>query len=465
MSEGGGVSPTQEAETTLSESASSVSSHSDRNRTGVDRTANTSTSDVMDLGKLIKKPKTTSKAWKYFKVYERDHSRVRCCLEGCKKPDLRISDSSTGHLTRHLEVHHRDFVKETKESEIRQYLDKNDTDAAMNVSGSKRTMDDHVTRHHAPNFLTYAVMWIAMTYQPLCTMVDFFFRRMCQALNPKAGKEIEIGKDGLKTAILNQAAEVKVLLERFLKGQWFALTLDGWTSIQGISYLGVTIHWISDSWTICSCALGCFAKSGRSAAVDYLNELNRVLEKYGLDFTTFVAAVTDTEATMNLFGKLLVQESLQRGGGLFWNGCVAHILELTTGIAFSDTPLSQETMKKCRALVGFFNGSSNATAALLLIQTSLNIRALQVIADVATRWWSTWMMCQRLIYLRPYMNIMVTNGHLSATTMLTDPQWSIVQDIVHLLEPFMVVQKQLEGEKYVTISLVPYLIWKVVLVI
>ena len=58
MSEGGGVSPPQEAETTLSESASRVSSHSFLNRTGVGRTANTSTSDIMDLGKLIKKTKT-----------------------------------------------------------------------------------------------------------------------------------------------------------------------------------------------------------------------------------------------------------------------------------------------------------------------------------------------------------------------------------------------------------------------
>lgn len=143
---------------------------------------------------------------------------------------------------------------------------------------------------------------------------------------------------------------------------------------------------------------------------------------------------------------------------------MAHLLELTTGIAFDDTPDSQETMKKSRALVGHFNGSTNATAILLQIQTSLGVRALQVIADVATRWWSTWMMCQRLLYLRPYLNIMITRNQLTRTTNLTDAQWAIVQDIVHLLEPFMVVQKQLEGEKYVTISLVPYLIWKVCII-
>ena len=414
-----------------------------------------------DLGRLIKKPNTSSSHWKNFKVYEKDHSKVRCLVPGCKHPEFKINDSSTGHLIRHNHTYHREDEKKSAETEVRQFHMEKNSNELSNLSGSKRDMDGFVTRHHAPNFLMYAVIWIAMTYQPLCTMVDFFFRQMCLSLNPKAQKEVAVGKDGLKFAILKQAAEVKVLLEIMLKGQFFSLTLDGWTSIQGISYLGVTIHWISDNWTMCSCALGCFAKSGKSAAVDYLAEVVTVLERFDLEFSTFVAAVTDTEATMNLFGKLLVAESLQRGGGLFWHGCVDHLLELTTGIAFDDTPGSQETMKKCRALVGHFNGSTQAIASLRETQISLGIKALMVIADVVTRWWSTWMMCQRLVFLRPYLTVMVATQKLSATFMLTEPQWGIVQEIVHILEPFMIVQKQLEGEKYVTISLVPYLIWKV----
>lgn len=154
----------------------------------------------------------------------------------------------------------------------------------------------------------------------------------------------------------------------------FSTTMDGWTSLQAISYLGLTIHWISDDWKLRSTALGCFAKTGRSRAEDYVTECKRVLDKFGLNFTMFVCMVTDTEATMNAFGKLLTAESLQHGGGLSWHGCFCHIIELTTGIAFDDTPHSENTMKSARALVGHFSHSTQANDLLLAIQTSLGRR-------------------------------------------------------------------------------------------
>lgn len=38
---------------------------------------NSGSSEVPDLGRLIKKPNTTSTHWKNFKVYENNHSKVR----------------------------------------------------------------------------------------------------------------------------------------------------------------------------------------------------------------------------------------------------------------------------------------------------------------------------------------------------------------------------------------------------
>ena len=44
---------------------------------------------------------------------------------------------------------------------------------------------------------------------------------------------------------------------------------------------------------------------------------------------------------------------------------------------------------------------------------------------------------------------------------LSADHWSIIVDTCAVLEPFMFAQKLLEGETYVTISLVPYLIFKI----
>jgi len=45
-------------------------------------------------------------------------------------------------------------------------------------------------------------------------------------------------------------------------------------------------------------------------------------------------------------------------------------------------------------------------------------------------------------------------------TDLTDRQWDIIVDLHFLLKPFMIAQCLLEGEVYVAVSLVPYMIYK-----
>ncbi len=76
-----------------------------------------------------------------------------------------------------------------------------------------------------------------------------------------------------------------------------------------------------------------------------------------------VAVVTDTEATMISAGRLIVANSARVGGRTRWHGCVDHSLELVTGIALKDLPVSEGTMSACRTLINFFNSSSQASKA------------------------------------------------------------------------------------------------------
>jgi hypothetical protein len=43
----------------------------------------------------------------------------------------------------------------------------------------------------------------------------------------------------------------------------------------------------------------------------------------------------------------------------------------------------------------------------------------------------------------------------------TNAQWVVVKDTTALLEPFMCAQRLLEGECYVTISMIAYIVWKI----
>ena len=118
-----------------------------------------------------------------------------------------------------------------------------------------------------------------------------------------------------------------------------------------------------------------------------------------------------------------------------------------------------ECMKSARALVGHFNSSSQASCDLLDVQN--RVTPLTIIQDVATRWWSTYMMISRLIELKDSFQALVQRDVMDEEINLTEEQWDALVDIKALLEPFMIVQKVLEGQKYPTASLVPYLIKKV----
>jgi hypothetical protein len=71
----------------------------------------------------------------------------------------------------------------------------------------------------------------------------------------------------------------------------------------------------------------------------------------------------------------------------------------------------------------------------------------------------TYSMVERLLRLKMYFAILQEEGDLDSN--LTDQQWKIIADLKVLLQPFMITQKLLEGEAYVTISLVTYMIYKI----
>jgi hypothetical protein len=121
--------------------------------------------------------------------------------------------------------------------------------------------------------------------------------------------------------------------------------------------------------------------------------------------------------------------------------------------------MSEGALKACHNLVNYFNSSSQAMKKLLGKQVvGRAVKPVQV-QDVTTRWWSTYTMCERLLRLKLYLNLMQDGGDLTCN--LTESQWCILSDLHILLRPFMIAQKLMEGEAYVTISLIPYMIYKI----
>jgi hypothetical protein len=78
-----------------------------------------------------------------------------------------------------------------------------------------------------------------------------------------------------------------------------------------------------------------------------------------------------------------------------------------------------------------------------------NYVPLKVVTDVVTRWWSTYSMIDRLLWLQVPISILIARNHCPG---LSDDDWKYLREIGDVLKPFMKAQRMLEGEKYVTSS-------------
>jgi hypothetical protein len=84
-----------------------------------------------------------------------------------------------------------------------------------------------------------------------------------------------------------------------------------------------------------------------------VNYAQQQMEAFHLHYSYKTCVVTDTEATMVAAGRKFVEHSEGQNGRIGWHGCVDHLLELITGIAFTDSPKTMGTMSACHPTVNF----------------------------------------------------------------------------------------------------------------
>ena len=116
---------------------------------------------------------------------------------------------------------------------------------------------------------------------------------------------------------------------------------------------------------------------------------------------------------------------------------------------------------KTKAYIHHFNHSSQTTEKLIQAQNLLtNVyegKCVGVVDNVVTRWWSTHDAIERIVHLKEAIHLMRVNSELDKLKdELTDDDWSNLKQILCALKPFKVGQQLLEGQKYVTVSALPF---------
>ena len=124
-------------------------------------------------------------------------------------------------------------------------------------------------------------------------------------------------------------------------------------------------------------------------------------------------------------------------------------------------------MKKLRSIVGYFEKSTQATSKLLNFQSKSDVkeykeqpRPKKLLQDVVTRWWSTYRMLRRARFLKKAIMGLLAAEEVSCDTMSAS-EWAILHQIEITLETMAHFQRVLEGEYYVTASLVPIAVYQI----
>ena len=124
-------------------------------------------------------------------------------------------------------------------------------------------------------------------------------------------------------------------------------------------------------------------------------------------------------------------------------------------------------MKHAREIVQYFNKSTQATKKMKDQQQEASLakysgQPKNILQDVKTRWWLTYGMLKRLQFLREAISHYVVDNPQESNLMnLTPEEWRICHQVEVTLQTIAFWQRILEGEKYVTGSLVPVAIFTI----
>jgi hypothetical protein len=111
-----------------------------------------------------------------------------------------------------------------------------------------------------------------------------------------------------------------------------SLALDGWSSTNGHSFLGLTCYYISDDWKLKEVLLGFEEVDGSHTGWNLAQIVEKILLKHNL--THRLLAITADNASNNATLRRSLQEALQ-SKSVNWNAeamsvnCLAHVLNLS----------------------------------------------------------------------------------------------------------------------------------------
>jgi hypothetical protein len=227
-----------------------------------------------------------------------------------------------------------------------------------------------------------------------------------------------------------------------------AITHDTWTSMATQSFFTLTAHYITVNWELKTVVLETTRMEGSHTSDHIAETLMQCKKKWVFPQPT---AVTDDAANEKKAFSILKWLRL---------GCFGHRISNTVKKGMSDKQVDR-ILGKARNCVTFFHCSTSMTD-LLMTKQSMLLRGQAIghilINDIATRWNYKYYMLKRLCEQTPAISAVAMDDTIPkvAKTKLRNfvfdtAEYSIVEKLVEILEPFEMATKSVTAEKCPTL--------------
>ncbi|KAG8450570.1 hypothetical protein GDO86_003006 [Hymenochirus boettgeri] len=409
--------------------------------------------------KLVAHPRAKSKVWKYFGF---DTNADGCILQW-KKIYCRICmaqiaySGNTSNLSYHLEKNHPDEFCEFVKSNTEQMREAFATAfSKLKPESSQQVVHDTLIMKNSHSFEN----------KKLLDMTSAVISLICEGMFPASILDEPTFKNLLKTAdpryefpsrkyICTRVLPEKynairdIVLKELTDILWCGIATDMWRSEkQNRSYVTLSVYFLctgpSHCLSINSRCLKTFEVPEENKAEIITRVLYETFIEWGISTKVF-GATTD-------FGKDIMKACSLLDIPLDMP-CLGQTFDMGIQQAFQ-LPKLYGLITRCRKLVEYFQQSSIAMYMLCEKQKLQNIFPCMLKSDRVSWWGSTLSMLQRLKEQQfPISAVLVedsNNHHL----MLEASEWTIIEGLVDLLQPFKQVAEMLSMSKYPTISMV-----------
>jgi hypothetical protein len=263
------------------------------------------------------------------------------------------------------------------------------------------------------------------------------------------------------------------------------LTLDGWTSCQQYSYLGITIHYFGQDYSFKNRCLTVKHLPGSGTSENTCKALLEVIHSWKI-CGKIIGIVTDNAATMRCMGNLILNSVCTDGtvhNRLIHINCNAHVLNLIVKKLSQKLKLDeeesdeedednedgsvqldkkdqeyvakfQELLKKSRRIVTFVHQSNVASEALTKKQKENNMPLHKLVQDMPVRWNSSYLMLNRLYEQIDLINELIAEFDINDGASFNTDDKKSMHSILCVLKYYYDATLEFSKSKYASISLV-----------